>query len=102
MGTSALIDAGIWPPTRLGHRRCPGRVPDWLGETAGDTDGPAANYRRVTGLSDPQSGEASGQGREMSGETGGSDGEASGLDADALRQELAANVVPPKKLPGGY
>jgi hypothetical protein len=53
-------------------------------------------------MSDPQSGEASGQGREMSGETGGSDGEASGLDADALRQELAANVVPPKKLPGGY
>jgi hypothetical protein len=39
-------------------------------------------------MSDPQGGELS--------------GEASGPDADALRQELAANVVKPKNLPHGY
>jgi hypothetical protein len=50
-------------------------------------------------MSDPQGGELSGEASGLDGELS---GEASGPDADALRQELAANVVPPKKLPGGY
>jgi hypothetical protein len=50
-------------------------------------------------MSDPQGGEPSGEASGPGGELG---REASGPDVDALRQELAANVVPPKKLPGGY
>jgi hypothetical protein len=50
-------------------------------------------------MSDPQGGEPSGEAIGPGGELG---REVSGPDVDALRQELAANVVPPKKLPGGY
>jgi len=53
-------------------------------------------------MSDPQSGEASGPDGEASGPDGEMSGEASGPDGDALRQELAANVVTPKNLPHGY
>jgi hypothetical protein len=47
-----------------------------------------ANQRRVTSMSDEQGGEVS--------------GDASDLDAEALRQEFAHNVVEPRDLPPGY
>jgi len=47
-----------------------------------------ANYRRVTRMSEEQGGEMS--------------GEASGPDGEALRQELAENVVKSGDLPPGY
>jgi hypothetical protein len=53
-----------------------------------DTDDPVTDYRRVTGMSAEQGGE-------MSGEAGGPGGE-------ALRQELAENVVESRDLPPGY
>jgi hypothetical protein len=47
-----------------------------------------ADYRRVTGMSDEQAGEMS--------------GEASDPGAEALRRELAENVVESRDLPPGY
>jgi hypothetical protein len=47
-----------------------------------------ANYRRVTGMSDEQGGEMS--------------GEASGAGGEVLRRELAENVVKAGDLPPGY
>jgi hypothetical protein len=53
-----------------------------------NTDEPVANYRRVIGMSDEQGGEMS--------------GEASGPGGEALRQELAENMVKSGDLPPGY
>lgn len=50
-------------------------------------DEPAANHRKVSGMSDEQA--------EMS-------GEASGPSGETLREELAENVVEPRDLQPGY